>query len=159
LKKIIKGFLAPLIALFIGCAGNAPNPIQVIQNNDYSYSCNQLTSEVNSIARFTSELSGDDTSKWKRNIALSAAGSILIVPYFFMDLTEGHGVEVNAARARYIHLYRLAVNKNCNGFDQNTEPQNLESSLRKLDILYENGTISKQEFLQKRNLIISESEL
>ena len=159
MKKIIKGFLAPLIALFIGCAGNAPNPIQVIQNNDYSYSCNQLTSEVNSIARFTSELSGDDTSKWKRNIALSAAGSILIVPYFFMDLTEGHGVEVNAARARYIHLYRAAVNKNCPGFDQNQGPQNLQSNLRKLEVLYENGTINKEEYVDKRKQIIDKYNL
>jgi len=145
--------------LFVGCAGNAPNPIQVIQNNDYSFSCNQLTAEVNSIARFTSKLSSDDTYEWKKNIALSVAGSILIVPYFFMDLTEGYGAEINAARARYIHLYRLGVNKNCEGFDQSTGPQNLESSLRKLDILFENGTITKEELLEKRSQIISESEL
>ncbi len=148
-----------MVILFCGCAGNAPNPIQVIQNNDYSLSCNQLTSEVNSIARFSSELSSDDTTKWKKNIALSAAGSILIVPYFFMDLTEGYGAEINAARARYIHLYRIGVNKNCKGFDQKTGPSDLESSLRKLDILFEKGTISKEEFLEKRSQIITESEL
>ena len=36
-----------------------------------------------------------------------------------MDLTEGDNVEINAAKARYIHLHRIAVSKKCEGFDKN----------------------------------------
>tara|TARA_B110000003_G_scaffold118380_1_gene120830 strand:- start:973 stop:1443 length:471 start_codon:yes stop_codon:yes gene_type:complete len=151
--------LALVTLLLFGCAGGAPKPIQVIQSSDYSFSCNELTEQVNSLSTLTSNLSEEDTSKYKKNIGLAAAGSFLIVPYFFMDLTEGDNVEMNAARARYIHLYRIAVNKNCPGFDQNQGPQNLQSNLRKLEVLYENGTLNKEEYITKRKQIIDEYNL
>jgi len=138
----------------VGCAGGAPKPIQVIQSGDYSFNCEQLTNKINSISTLTSELDQEDTSKYKKNIGLATAGSLLIVPYFFMDLTEGDNIERNAARARYIHLHRLAVNKNCSGFDKNAQTYDLPSSLRKLEIMYENGILSKDEYLQKRKLVI-----
>ena len=143
----------------IGCAGGAPKPVQVIQSGDYSYNCSELTAKINSLGTLASNLSAEDTSKYKKNIGLAAAGSFLIVPYFFMDLTEGDNIERNAARARYIHLYRLAVNKNCPGFDQNQGPQNLQSNLRKLEVLYENGTINKEEYVAKRKQIIDKYNL
>lgn len=145
--------------LLIGCAGGAPKPVEVIQSRDYSYNCSELTTKVNSLGTLTSNLSAEDTSKYKKNIGLAAAGTFLIVPYFFMDLTEGDNVERNAARARYIHLYRIAVNKNCPGFDQNQGPQNLQSNLRKLEVLYENGTINKEEYVAKRKQIIDKYNL
>ena len=147
-----------LIFLY-GCAGNAPKPIAVVQSGDYQLNCDQLTSSVNSIASFGNQLSNDETDKWKRNIGLASAGAFLIVPYFFMDLTEGDNVEINAARARYIHLHRIAVSKKCPGFDENEPVYDLQTNLRKLDILYESGTLTKEEYLKKRAQLIEESEL
>jgi|TARA_A100001388_G_scaffold261551_1_gene230504 hypothetical protein len=154
----------PIVALFFliflyGCAGNAPKPIAVVQSGDYQLNCDQLTSSVNSIASFGNQLSNDETDKWKRNIGLASAGAFLIVPYFFMDLTEGDNVEINAARARYIHLHRIAVSKKCPGFDENEPVYDLQTNLRKLDILYESGTLTKEEYLKKRAQLIEESEL
>ena len=146
--------LSILIIILYGCAGGAPKPIQVIQTGDYSLNCQDLTNKVNYIASLTSDLTQEDTSKYKKNIGLATAGAFLIVPYFFMDLTEGDNVEMNAARARYIHLYRIASNKGCPGFDQNNSPQDLQSNLRKLELLYENGTINKEEYVSKRKQII-----
>jgi len=143
-----------LIVVIVGCAGGAPKPIQVIQTGDYILSCQDLTNKVNSIAGLTSDLTQEDTSKYKKNIGLATAGAFFIVPYFFMDLTEGDNIEMNAARARYIHLYRIASNKGCPGFDENNSPQDLQSNLRKLELLYENGTINKEEYISKRKQII-----
>ena len=66
---------------------------------------------------------------------------------------------MNAARARYFALNRLAANKKCEGFSI-AQPENaLKESLRVLSSLYEEGVISKEEYLQKREQVISEFSL
>tara|TARA_B100001248_G_C27350000_1_gene440832 strand:+ start:629 stop:1114 length:486 start_codon:yes stop_codon:yes gene_type:complete len=152
-------FALLFLAFLYGCAGNAPKPISVVQSGDFQLNCDQLTSAVNNIASFGNELSNDETIKWKRNIGLASAGAFLIVPYFFMDLTEGDNIEINAARARYIHLHRIAVSKKCSGFDENEPVYDLQTNLRKLDILYESGTLTKEEYLKKRAQLIEQSDL
>ena len=143
----------------LGCAGAPPKPIEVVQPNDYKLNCNQLVSYINQAAEYGNELRANETSKWKKNIGLASAGTLLIVPYFFMDLTEGDNVEINAAKARYIHLHRIAVSKGCDGFDKNIPTLDLQSSLRKLDLLYENGTLTKAEYLKKREQLIENANL
>ena len=87
------------------------------------------------------------------------AGAFFIIPYFFVDLTDSEKVELNAARARYFALNRLAANKKCEGFSI-AQPENaLKESLRVLSSLYEEGVISKEEYLQKREQVISEFSL
>ena len=142
-----------------GCAGSPPKPIEIIQPNDYKLNCNQLVSYINQAAQYGNKLRANETSKWKKNIGLASAGTLLIVPHFFMDLTEGDNVEINAAKARYIHLHRIAVSKGCEGFDKNIPALDLQGSLRKLDILYENGTLTKAEYLKKREQLIENTNL
>tara|TARA_Y100000992_G_scaffold294849_1_gene255077 strand:+ start:445 stop:930 length:486 start_codon:yes stop_codon:yes gene_type:complete len=161
MKNKFRGYVSTLFIslILVSCAGSPPKPVDVVQSGDYDLTCVQLTSKINSAARFGNELRSDETGKWKKNIGLAAAGGFLIVPYFFMDLTEGDNVEINAAKARYIHLHRIAVSKKCEGFDKNEPILDLQSNLRKLDLLYENGTINKEEYLQKREQLIKESSL
>jgi len=161
---MINTYRGRLIALFfsfilVSCAGSPPKPVAVVQSGDYDLTCAQLTSKINAAAQFGNELRSDETGKWKKNIGLAAAGGLFIVPYFFMDLTEGDDVEINAAKARYIHLHRIAVSKSCEGFDKNEPILDLQSNLRKLNLLYENGTITKEEYLQKREQLVRESSL
>jgi hypothetical protein len=66
---------------------------------------NQLDEEGRALAR-----KSDKTGK---NAALAVAGQILLVPYFFMDLKEGEKEELNAVRARYMHLTKLYEKKAC----------------------------------------------
>jgi hypothetical protein len=88
-----------------------------------------------------------------------AAGAFFIIPYFFVDLTDSEKVELNAARARYFALNRLAANKKCEGFSIEQPESSLKESLRVLSNLYEEGVISKEEYLQKREKVINDFNL
>ena len=159
--KKFRGWRIALFFSFIlsSCAGTPPKPVDVVQSGDYDLTCAALTTKINSAAQFGNELRSDETGKWKKNIGLAAAGGLLIVPYFFMDLTEGDNVEINAAKARYIHLHRIAVSKSCEGFDKNEPILDLQTNLRRLNLLFENGTITKEEYIQKREQLIKDSRL
>ena len=108
--KLTITFWAILILLV--CAGKAAQPIRVIEVTDSSLSCSQLISQIYYLESLGSDLSGK-TDKQGRNATLAAAGTLLIVPYFFMDLKEGEAVELNAVRARHMHLSKLYQNKKC----------------------------------------------
>ena len=102
-----------LIALLIlGCAGKTAQPIRVIEITDSSLSCTQLITQIYNLENLGSKLSGK-TDKQGINATLAVAGSLLIVPYFFMDLKEGEATELNAVRARHMHLSKLYQTKNC----------------------------------------------
>jgi len=76
-----------------------------------------------------------------------------------MNLTESEKVELNAARGRYFALERMAKQRNCAGFENSNPEIALKDSLRALSRLYEEGIISKEEYLAKRNEIVQNFEL
>tara|TARA_B100001173_G_scaffold309867_1_gene323132 strand:+ start:1125 stop:1313 length:189 start_codon:yes stop_codon:yes gene_type:complete len=49
--------------------------------------------------------------------------------------------------------------KGVQALDKNEPILDLQSNLRKLNLLYENGTITKEEYLQKRERLVRESSL
>jgi len=103
------------VMLFGGCGGRAANPVMVHQYGDERRSCKALEREItfteSEITRLIPE-----TEKTGTNVALGITGFFLIVPLFFMDLTESEQIEVNALRQRYNHLVILADEKQC-GFE------------------------------------------
>ncbi len=159
-EKIFGKLILVTGALFLSsCAGAPAQPIQVVKSNDYTLSCDQLRSELFSIQQFTDELANKEDNKRKRNYALSAAGSLLLVPLLFIDLTESEREELRASRARHTHLYRVASNKECDGFSSTTPEQDLTTALNELTKLYEDGVITKEELMQKRAQLIEEFNL
>jgi hypothetical protein len=55
-------------------------------------------------------------------VALGVTGFFLIVPLFFMDLSQSEQIEVNALRQRYNSLAVIATDKNCD-FDAQQIPE------------------------------------
>jgi len=96
----------------IGCAGKTAQPIRVIEVTDTDLPCEKILNQIYHLEEMGAILAGK-ADKQVKNAALAAAGYITIVPYFFMDLKEGEAVELNAVRARHMHLTRLYQNKNC----------------------------------------------
>jgi len=141
------------------CAGAPPAPITVSKASDKFLNCDQISSQIQTITREVNELSRKENSKQKSNYGLAAAGTFLIVPFFFMNLTESEKVELNAARGRYFALERMARERNCAGFENSNPEVALKDSLRSLSRLYEEGIITKEEYLSKRNEIIQNFEL
>ena len=106
--------------------------------------------------KFTDEIANREDNKRKTNYAVAAAGTFLLVPLLFLDLSEAEREEIRASRARYTHLHRLAVNKKCEGYSNSTPNQDLTMALRQLDKLYEENVITKEELLMKRSQLIEE---
>ena len=103
-------FLTALI--LSGCAGKTANPISVVQGKDNSLTCEQLEAELVSLGSAARGLS-KQSDKLPKNVALLAAGAFLIVPYFFVDLSEAEEEELNAVRARHMRIMRIATDKDC----------------------------------------------
>jgi len=99
-------------SLILGCAGRAANPVMVQQYGDDSRSCGGLEKEMLFIQSEIQRLI-PETQKTGKNTALGVSGFFLIVPLFFMDLSDAEQVEVNAYRKRYNHLLIIAGEKNC----------------------------------------------
>jgi hypothetical protein len=103
-----------LLLLIVSCAGRQAQPVQVVRSSDMQLSCSALDQEQLVIDAEARKLAGE-TDKTVRNASLAAAGAFLIVPYFFIDLSEAEEAELNALRARYMRLERLKEMKNCAG--------------------------------------------
>lgn len=107
--------LSKVVLLMItvaGCAGRAANPVMVNQYGDEGRSCEALEKEIlfteEEIKRLMPE-----TDKTGKNVALGVAGAVLIVPWFFMDLSKAEQIEVDAFRRRHNRLIIIAEDKKC----------------------------------------------
>ena len=98
--------------LVTGCAGRAANPVMVSQVGDEERSCAALEKELAFIEGEIQRLI-PESEKTGKNVALGVVGIFLIVPWFFMDLSQAEQVEINAFRQRYNHLVILADEKGC----------------------------------------------
>ena len=98
--------------LIVGCAGKTANPVMVQQYGDDSRSCDGLEKEMYFIQGEIQQLI-PETQKAGKNTVLGITGIFLIVPLFFMDLSDAEQIEVNAYRQRYNHLLIIAGEKNC----------------------------------------------
>ena len=78
------------------------------------------------------------------------------MPFFFIDLKEAEKVELNALRARYFHLTRLASNNKCSGFSDNNKEEQLEGLLNNLKLLLDKGVLTKEEYEMKRKEVIAQ---
>jgi len=105
----------------VGCAGRAANPVMVHQYGDDQKSCKALKHELMFIEGEITRLM-PQTEKTKKNVALGVAGALLIVPWFFMDMSKAEQIEVDAFRRRYNHLVILAEEKNC-GLEKQEIPE------------------------------------
>ena len=101
-----------LAFLLTGCAGKVADPIKVTQITDKDLTCSQILSQLDALDSVGRELERK-SEKLPKNAALATAGSLLVVPYLFMDLKNGEKVELNAVRARHMHLTRLYQKKSC----------------------------------------------
>jgi hypothetical protein len=103
-----------LLLLITSCAGRQAQPVQVVRSSDLQLSCANLDQEQLVLDSEARKLAGE-TDKTAKNASLAVAGVFLIVPYFFIDLSEAEEIELNALRARYMRLQRLKEMKSCAG--------------------------------------------
>lgn len=95
-----------------GCAGRAPTLVMVQQYGDEKKTCLALEREMMFIQGEIQRLI-PQTEKTGKNVVLGVTGFFLLVPLFFMDLSQAEQMEVDAYRQRYNHLLILTGDKQC----------------------------------------------
>ena len=114
-RKFQPALLLIVIILFLtqSCAGRAAHPVQVTQSGDNKKTCKSLRKETSQIRRNVQRMMPAIKKADKKRILLMLSGGLLIVPWFFLDLTDADKIEANAQRARYNYLVDRGVKRNC----------------------------------------------
>ena len=111
MKKVTCVVLACMI-LLAGCAGRKANPVDIYLPGDEDRSCEAYVAEM-------AQLEADmdvilpDTSKAGQNTLCLVGGAFLLIPFFFMDLSNADKVEWDALRQRRNRLLVYAGEKGC----------------------------------------------
>jgi hypothetical protein len=117
MNKKLKPVLVLLVGvLFIaqGCmGGRSAQPIAVAQSGDAKKTCKALRKETKQILRKIHKMVPYIKKKDLKRTLLIMPGAFLIIPLFFVDLSDAEKVEANALRERYNHLSTLADRHNC----------------------------------------------
>ena len=110
--RVILGVITLTLPFLAGCAGRPASPVMVYQHGDEARSCDALERELELIEEDILALL-PETDKADKNTQLGIAGIILLVPFFFMDISKSEQVEVNALTKRYNHLLEIVKKKEC----------------------------------------------
>jgi hypothetical protein len=117
MNKKLKPVLVLIVgALFIaqGCVGGrSAQPITVAQSGDEKKTCKALRKETRQILQKIHKMVPKIKKKDRNRTLLIMPGVFLIVPLFFVDLSDAEKVETNALRERYNHLSTLVDRHNC----------------------------------------------
>ena len=109
----VLAFIVVVIFFVQGCAGRAARPIKVTQPDDIKKTCNEIRYETKKHRRKIKKMIPAIKSADKKRTLLMLSGGLLIVPWFFLDLTDADKIETNAQRARYNYLVDRGVKRNC----------------------------------------------
>lgn len=121
MKKVVSLLLVASMISMLGCAGRPANPVMVDQIGDNRKSCSTLETEMQGIQSQIQTLV-PESDKTGKNVGLGIAGAFLIIPLFFMDLTESEKIEINAYRQRYNRLQIIASEKKCDFVNVSADP-------------------------------------
>ena len=106
--------LIVVVLFFVqGCAGRAAHPIKVTQSGDVKKTCNELRHETKKYRRNIKKMIPAVKAADKKRTLLMLSGGLLIVPWFFLDLSDADKIETNAKRARHNYLVDVAKKRNC----------------------------------------------
>lgn len=114
-RKFQLVFVLIVVVLFFvqSCAGRAARPVKVTQSGDVKKTCNEIRHEVKKYRRNIKKMIPVVKKADKKRTLLMISGGLLIVPWFFLDLTDADKVETNAQRARHNYLLDVAKKNSC----------------------------------------------
>ena len=106
--------LIVVVLFFVqGCAGRAAHPVQVAKSGDAKKACKSLRKETKQIRRNIKKMIPAVKKADKKRTLLMLSGGLLIVPWFFLDLSDADKIETNAQWARHNYLVGRAKKSSC----------------------------------------------
>jgi hypothetical protein len=107
-KFSISILLAFMIA---GCAGRAPDLVQVVQVTDQQLTCDQIAAEVAANNARITDLAREEGWKVTQNVAAGVVGLVIWPVWFGMDFQDAAGKEGKALSQRNQYLATVAANR------------------------------------------------
>ena len=114
-RKFQPVFVLIVMILFLtqSCAGRAAHPVKVAQSGDNKKTCKSLRKETKKIRQNIKKMIPAVKKADKKRTLLMLSGGLLIIPWFFLDLSDADKIETNAKRARHNYLVDVAKKRNC----------------------------------------------
>lgn len=100
-------------SVLAGCAGRAPQLVQVVKAEDNGLSCAQIVAEVRSNNERISQLAEEEGWKVAQNVAAGVAGFVVPVLWFGLDFQDAAGKEAKALSQRNGYLAEMAGQRGC----------------------------------------------
>lgn len=111
MKKLLTAAL--MASVLSACMQTKPNPIPLSQSGDETKSCSILYSEIQETTKIKEDAHSARSRQIGANVALGVTGALLIIPWFFIDTSNAHTVDMNAAESRFNRLNALGNDKQC----------------------------------------------
>lgn len=99
MRRTLCTILAAMI-LLAGCAGRLANPVQIQRAGDDRLRADAIQAEVDQIDREIADKKHKQGDILTTNIVLGVAGFFVLVPWFFMNLKDAEGTEIEALKQR-----------------------------------------------------------
>ncbi len=114
-RKLPPALVLIVVVLFVfqGCRGRAAHPVKVKLPGYAEVTCASLKGEAKQLREKIKAMMPIIKKKDSNRILLMATGALLIIPWFFLDLTDPEKIETNALRERYNNLSDLARKRKC----------------------------------------------
>jgi hypothetical protein len=113
-----------LLLLLNGCVTDSPAPVELYQPADSFRSCDDLKWQILANQKLILKRVPKQ-NKLGQNIAAGVVGTVLVIPWFFMDFSESERVEIEGLQQRNQWLMNLAAHHQCD---------NMPPMLRFIDI-------------------------
>lgn len=109
----MKAFATGILCLLVltGCAGRAPQLIQVVQVTDQQLTCDQIVAEVRSNNARITDLATEEKWKVTQNVAAGVVGLVIWPVWFGMDFQDAAGKEGRALSQRNEYLASIAKDR------------------------------------------------
>lgn len=109
MRKISITILAVLMVA--GCAGRAPDPVQVVQITDQQLTCEQIVAEIKANNEKITALAQEEGWKVTQNVAAGVVGLVIWPVWFGMDFQDAAGKEGKALSQRTEYLASIAKDR------------------------------------------------
>ena len=108
----MRGIVLLVVSVLVsGCAGRAPELVQVVQVSDQQLNCEQIVAEIRSNNQRMSDLATEEGWKVTQNVAAGVAGLVIPVLWFGMDFQDAAGKEGKALSQRNEYLAGVAKDR------------------------------------------------
>lgn len=108
----MRGIVLLVVSVLVaGCAGRAPELVQVVQVTDQQLSCEQIVAEIRFNNQRMSDLATEEGWKVTQNVAAGVAGLVIPVLWFGMDFQDAAGKEGKALSQRNEYLAGVAKDR------------------------------------------------